>query len=131
MNSLRSLNFIVFFLPLVLLAHGDRAEFSISGVVNNASTDQPVSGALISVENNGQIIYSTRTSEGGAFEIRFSGPVGRHDQLRIRISKKGYHEHSFQPLNFSAQEVNNIELSPQSPMHILKPVNSSTPLIAI
>lgn len=130
MNSLKVLLLVLILSPALSLAHGDRIELNMSGVIQNSTTNLPVSGALISLEKNGQTIYSTRSGTDGSFRIKFEGPVGRHDQLQVRVSRKGYKINSFPPLDLHKGEVI-IDLEPKSPIPILKPVNQGSPLIAI
>ena len=131
MNRFLIILFGLLIIPLFSHAHGDRIELNMSGVVNDARTNEPVSGALISIEKNGEMIYSVRTARDGSFLIRFEDPVGRHDQWKVKVGKKGYESYSFPPLNTPKQEDLAIELSPKSPIPILKPVNKASPLIAI
>ena len=130
MNSLRYLFALLIFVPTLGLAHGDRIDLNMSGVVQDSRTNQPVSGALISLEKNGQTIYSTRSGKDGSFSIKFEGPIGRQDQLRVRVSKKGYQIKGFPPLDLHKGNMI-INLDPKSPIPILKPVNQGSPLIAI
>lgn len=130
MNSFKALLISLIFIPAIALAHGDGIKLNMSGMVQEAGTNQPVSGALISMEKNGQTIYSTRSGTDGSFNIKFEGPVGRRYQLEVRVSRKGYRINSFPPLDLHQGEVI-IDLQPKSPIPILKPVKQGSPLIAI
>ncbi len=121
---------IAFMLPIMALAHGDRIELNMSGVIHDSRTNQPVGGALISIEKNGQMIYSTRSSEDGSFSLKFEGPIGRHDQLQVKVAKKGFEIKSFPPVNLHKEDMI-INLKRKSPIPILKPVNQGSQLIAI
>ncbi len=115
---------------MLVMANGDRIEVNMSGVVYDSRTNQPIGGALISLEKNGQMIYSTRTAEDGSFSIKFEGPIGRQDQLQVKVSKRGYVINSFPPLDIHKGDIN-INLLRKSPIPILKPVIKGSPLIAI
>jgi hypothetical protein len=130
MNSFKVLLLVLILGPAFSLAHGDKIELNMSGVIQNSTTNQPVSGALISLEKNGQTIYSTRSAADGSFNIKFEGPIGRHDQLQVRVSRKGYQINTFPPLDLHKGEVI-IDLEPKLPIPILKPVKQGAPLIAI
>lgn len=112
------------------MAHGDRIELNMSGVIQDSKTNEPVSGALISLEKNGQTIYLTRSSVDGSFTIKFEGPIGRQDQLKVKVTKKGYQPNQLPPLDLREGEMI-ISLKPKSPIPILKPVNQGPPLMAI
>ena len=112
------------------MAHGDRIELNMSGVIQDSRTNEPVSDALISLEKNGQTIYLTRSSQDGSFTIKFEGPIGRQDQLKVKVTKKGYQANQLPPLDLREGEMI-ISLTPKSPIPILKPVNQGPPLMAI
>ena len=130
MNSLKAILFTLILIPAIALAHGDRIELNMSGVIQNGRTNQPVNGALISLEKNGQTIFTTRSASDGSFQIKFEGPIGRHDQLQVKVSKKGYQIQSFRPVDLHKSDII-IDLRPKSPIPIMKPVNQGSPMIAI
>ena len=130
MLKLQHLILLFLFAPAFLLAHGDRIELNMSGQIHDSYTNKPVGGALISVEKNGQMIYSTRSGDDGKFSIKFEGPIGRHDKLQIRVSKKGFQNNVFPPIDLIKENVV-IELKKKSPIPILKPGGQATPMIAI
>lgn len=95
----RSLIILILFfsLPVLSRAHGDKLPISLSGIISDPS-GKAVSGATISIEKNGQIIHSTETNAGGEFSIQMEGPLGRMDELKLKIEKKGYRSQQLVPM---------------------------------
>ena len=89
MNKKIAIVSLIFLLPMLMWAHGDKISISLSGIVSEPS-GETLSGAVISIEYKGQVIHSTSTDAHGNFDIKMEGPVGRSDQLKVRVVKKGY-----------------------------------------
>lgn len=110
-------------MPFFGWAHGDKNPFSLSGVITDESA-RPVSGAVVNIEKNGEVIQSTETDAEGNFELKMDGNTPRLDQLKITVQKKGYKTHRVRPVQCSDKYLN-IQLQRQNPIPIIKPVGGS------
>jgi len=98
MNKNFAILSLIFLLPALMWAHGDKISISFSGIVAEPSGDA-VQGAVISIEFKGQVIHSTSSDAEGNFDIKMEGPIGRTDQLEVRVSKKGYRSANLIPVD--------------------------------
>lgn len=111
-------------MPILSWAHGDKTHLSFSGVISEGT--MPVSGAVISIEKNGQVIQSAESDANGNFEISVEPYISRMDQVKITVHKKGYRPLRFSPVEFSKHF--QIELRRQLPIPIIKPIGGSPSL---
>ncbi|WP_041627555.1 carboxypeptidase-like regulatory domain-containing protein [Owenweeksia hongkongensis] len=109
MNKKIAILSLIFLLPLFMWAHGDKISISFSGIISEPA-GAAVEGAVISIEYKGQIIHSTSSDAQGNFDIKMEGPIGRYDQLKVRVSKKGYRSSHLIPVDCQNK---NIELTLQ------------------
>lgn len=123
MNKLITILTLLLVLPVFGWAHGEKNPFSLSGVIMDESA-RPVSGAVISIEKNGEVIQSAETDDQGNFELKMDGSMPRMDQLKITVQKKGYKSHRIRPIQYSEKYLN-IQLQRQWPIPIIKPIGGS------
>ncbi len=123
MNKLITILTLLLVMPVFGWAHGDKNPFSLSGVITDESA-RPVSGAVISIEKNGEVIHSTETDALGNFELKMEGPIPRLDQLKITVQKKGYKSQRVRPIQCNEKFIN-IQLQRQLPIPIIKPIGGS------
>lgn len=115
---------LLFFAPLLALAHGEKIPIEISGVVSEKG-GAAVEGATISIERNGEVIQSTQTDAGGRFSLKVEGPIGRSDQIRLRVYKKGFKTGELLPVCCNDAR---IVLERKKPVPILRPFGSKASL---
>ena len=127
MNRKLTIASFVFLLPLFMMAHGDKFQFSFTGIVSEPS-GKAVQGAVISIEHNGQVIHSTQTDDEGNFDIKMEGPFNRPDQLKVKVYKKGYRTEYIVPLNCRSAIDVELERAP-TPIPLMRTSPSNTFLI--
>lgn len=120
MNKLFVIACVVLMWPLSGWAHGDKSPLSLSGIITDEDA-KPVSGAVISIEKNGEVIQFTETDIKGNFELKLDGPIPRMDQLKITVHKKGYKSQHIRPVQCN-EKYHNIQLQRQQPIPIIKPI---------
>ena len=65
----------------------------ISGVVSDIATGNPIAGALVTVELDGEPLARTRTCNAGAFEVRFPFDAkGGDAEVTVGFEANGYDE---------------------------------------
>jgi CarboxypepD_reg-like domain len=84
----RQISAFLLALPLLLSTVGAQASLTISGVVTEKGTGNPVSGAEVSIVG-GKANQDVTDSEG-KFSLKFSSDVRPGTVVRIRVVKKGY-----------------------------------------
>ena len=104
MNKLLTILTFLIFIPLAGFAHNGKIPISFTGIVSGES-GSAIEGAVISIEQNGQIIQSTQTDEKGQFTIKLEG-IGRIDQVKLTVQKKGYKKEIALPFNADTQQLN-------------------------
>lgn len=125
----RPIAILIFLLamPFFTLAHGDKNPFSLSGVIVEDGTARGVSGAIISIEKNGEVIQSTETDANGNFILKMDGYMPRMDQVKVTVQKRGYKSQRIRPVGCLNQNLQ-IRMQKQSPIPIIKPVGGGTVL---
>ncbi len=123
MNKLTTILALLLLVPFIGWAHGDKSSFSLSGVITDESA-RPVSGAVINIEKNGEVIQSTETDAEGNFELKMDGIMPRMDQLKFTVQKKGYKTYRISPVQYNEKFIN-IQLHRQLPIPIIKPIGGS------
>lgn len=113
MNRTLAILSLIFLMPILTWAHGDKLTISFSGIVSESS-GKAVQGATISIEHNGQIIQSAESDAEGNFSIKMEGPFTRLDQLKVKVQKKGYRSQNLIPLDCDNKSIE-VELHRASP----------------
>lgn len=85
--------FLLFLLPFLGLAHGDKTPVVLSGVISTTDGSS-VGGAEISIERNGEVIQSTQSKSDGSFELKLDQAYYPTGQLEVRVRKSGYKSES-------------------------------------
>ncbi len=106
--------------------HGDKSPLSFSGVITDESS-KPVSGAIINIEKNGQVIQSTKSDINGNFSIKMEGYISRVDELRITVNKKGYKRVSIPPVELKVEDLQ-LQILRYTPIPIIKPIGGGPAL---
>ena len=75
---------------LLSTPHLCQASTEINGKVIDKETRQPISGASVKVESDGQLLAETTTDKDGSF--RFTQDAPRETQ--IQVNSRGYHRYS-------------------------------------
>ena len=127
MNRKFAILSLIFLLPILTWAHGDKLPFSFSGIIEEAG-GKAVSGAVISIEHNGQVIQSTKSDAEGNFKIEMEGPFSRPDQIKVRIQKKGYRSEYVVPINCNSTMEIELERVP-TPIPLMRTVPGNTMMI--
>lgn len=118
----------LFSLPFLGMAHGDKTPIQISGVILENGSAQGVSGAVVNIEKNGQVIHTTKTDDSGNFDFQIEG-MPRMDQVKVSVYKKGYKSTEFRPFDGCMKNLR-IPMQRQSVIPIIKPVGGA-PLLSI
>ena len=75
---------------LLSTPHLCQASTEISGKVIDKETRQPISGASVKVESDGQILAETTTEKDGSFQFTQDAP----GEIQIQVSARGYNRDS-------------------------------------
>lgn len=127
MNRKFAIAYVIFLMPIFMLAHGDKLPFSFSGIVSEEG-GQGLEGVTISIEHNGQVLQSTKSDAEGNFKIDMEGPFSRPDQIRVKIQKKGYRSEVVVPINCNSVIDTELERIP-TPIPIMRTLPGNTLLI--
>ncbi len=96
MNSRSAILCLLFLIPFLALAHGDKTPFSLTGIIFDESGES-ISGAEISIEQNGEVIHSTQSNKEGLFKLTLDPTVIKADQIKIKVKKSGFRSEELVP----------------------------------
>ncbi len=102
---------------LLGMSHICQGSTEISGKVIDKETGQPISGAAVKIESDGQILAETLTDRDGNF--RFSQDV--QGEKQIQVSSIGYNRYS-EMLGPASDSTHNLEISLSSQTFQLAPI---------
>lgn len=88
-----------------VMAHGDKTPVYLQGTIVDGASGGAISGAVISIEYNGEIIHSVETDAEGGFALKYEGSFPRKDKVRVSIFKKGYKVQKVKPLECAKDEL--------------------------
>lgn len=89
---------LTFFLPALTEAGTHKVPIIYKGVVKDSDNGKAIGGATIQIENNGQLLESTKTDKDGYFKIKLEGPFSRIDKIRIFVHKEGFKKAELKPV---------------------------------
>ena len=102
---------------LLGMAHFCQGSVGISGKVIDKGSRQPISGAVVKIESDGQILAEITTGRDGNFQ--FSQDV--EGKKQIQVSSMGYHRYS-EMLEITSNSTHNLEISLSSQTFQLAPI---------
>ena len=102
---------------LLGMSHFCQGSTEISGKVIDRATKQPISGAVVKIESDGQILAETTTDREGNF--RLSQDVQGEKQLQVNAI--GYNRYN-DMLEFTSNSTHNLEISLSSQTFQLAPI---------
>ena len=107
---------IIFTLLLGALGFGQDST-EINGRVIDKGTGQPIWGAVVKIESDGEVLAETTTGENGNF--RFTQDV--QGEKQIQVTSSGYNRHS-EILALNPSSTHNLEIALFSPTFRLAPI---------
>lgn len=108
---------IIISVLLLSTPHFCQGSTEINGKVMDKETEQPILGAVVKIESDGQILAETTTGKDGNF--RFSQDVS--EKTEIQVSSTGYHRYS-EMLESTPDSTYHLEISLSSQTFQLAPI---------
>lgn len=79
-----------FLAPFTVFGDDGKEPVLIKGNIIDQVSGKVITGAVITIEQNGQIIQSIQSDEEGNFSLKYEEGTLRIDQLKVSIYKSGY-----------------------------------------
>ena len=108
---------LIIFSLLFGLTHFCQGSTEISGRVVDKETGQPIIGAAIKIESDGQVLAETMTGKAGSFRLTHDVPGEKH----IQVSSIGYNRYS-EMLALAPDSAHNLEIALSSQTFQLAPI---------
>ena len=108
---------LIIFSLLFGLTHFCQGSTEISGRVVDKETGQPIIGAAIKIESDGQVLVETMTGKAGSFRLTHDVPGEKH----IQVSSIGYNRYS-EMLALAPDSAHNLEIALSSQTFQLAPI---------
>ena len=108
---------LIIFSLLFGLTHFCHGSTEISGRVVDKETGQPIIGAAIKIESDGQVLAETMTGKAGSFRLTHDVPGEKH----IQVSSIGYNRYS-EMLALAPDSAHDLEIALSSQTFQLAPI---------
>ncbi len=116
-TSMRTAAIAIISALLLSMPHFCRGSTEISGKVIDKETGQPILGAVVQIESDGQILAETTTGEDGSFQL-IQDVQG---EKQIQVGLTGYHGHR-ETLAFTPDSTHTLEIMLSSQTFQLAPI---------
>ncbi len=111
------ISFVTIFTLLLGAPYFCQGSTEISGSVIDKGTGQPIWGAVVKIESDGQVLAETTTDENGDF--RFAQDV--EGEKQIQVTSNGYNRHS-EILALNLNSTHNLKIALSRPTFRLAPI---------
>ena len=113
----KTIPILIIFSLLFGLTHFCHGSTEISGRVVDKETGQPIIGAAVKIEADGQVLAETMTGKEGSFRLTHDVPGEKH----IQVSSIGYNRYS-EMLALAPESVHNLKVALSSQTFQLAPI---------
>ena len=113
----RTIPFVIIFTLLLGALGFGQGSTEIRGRVIDKATGQPISGAVVKIESDGEVLAETKTGKDGDF--RFIQNI--QGEKQIQVTSSGYNRHS-EILALVPDSTHNLEIALSSPTFRLAPI---------
>ena len=113
----KTIPILIIFSLLFGLTHFCHGSTEISGRVVDKETGQPIIGAAVKIEADGQVLAETMTGKEGSFRLTHDVPGEKH----IQVSSIGYNRYS-EMLALAHESVHNLKVALSSQTFQLAPI---------
>ena len=114
---IRTIPILIVFNLLLGLTHLCQGSTEISGRVVDKETGQPIIGAAVKIESDGQVLAETMTGKEGSFRLTHDV----HGEKQIQVSSIGYNRYS-EMLALAPDSAHNLEISLSSQTFQFAPI---------